>query len=114
MPLPIPHFLVFLWISTLKFEVESELFSLNAVHEQQKVWYGAVLRGDKSRIEIGLFSNIQEGVVINTVPELKSGFSPVCEIGSYVSVGHGSRLTSCLIENYVSIGQGCIIPEGNK
>ena len=103
-----------MWISTLKFGVESELFSLNAVHEQQKVWYGAVLRGDKSRIEIGLFSNIQEGVVINTVPELKSGFSPVCEIGSYVSVGHGSRLTSCLIENYVSIGQGCIIPEGNK
>ena len=77
-----------------------------------QIWYGAVLRGDKSRIEIGLYSNIQERVVINTVPELKSGFSPIVEIGSYVTIGHGSRLTSCVIENYVSIGQGCVIPEG--
>ena len=78
------------------------------------MWYGAILRGDKSRIEIGSYTNIQERVVINTVPELESGFSPVVEIGSYVSIGHGSVLTSCVVESFVSIGQGCIIPEGKQ
>lgn len=78
-----------------------------------KIWYGAVLRGDKSRIQIGTFTNIQERVIINTVQELASGFSPVVQIGAFVSVGHGSVLTSCVIEGNVSIGAGCIIPQGN-
>lgn len=76
------------------------------------MWYGAVLRGDQSCIEIGTFSNVQDRVVINTVPELKSGFTANVEIGDYCSVGHGSLLTSCVMEDYSTVGQGCIISEG--
>ena len=76
------------------------------------MWYGAVLRGDQSSIEIGIFSNIQDRVVINTVPELKSGFTANVEIGDYCSVGHGAILTSCVMEDFSSVGQGCIISEG--
>jgi tetrahydrodipicolinate N-succinyltransferase len=71
-----------------------------------------VLRGDQSCIEIGTFSNVQDRVVINTVPELKSGFTANVEIGDYCSVGHGSLLTSCVMEDYSTVGQGCIISEG--
>ena len=76
------------------------------------MWYGAVLRADQSCIEIGTFSNVQDRVVINTVPELKSGFTANVEIGDYCSVGHGSLLTSCVMEDYSTVGQGCIISEG--
>ena len=77
-----------------------------------QVWYGAVLRGDQSCIEVGIYSNIQDRVVINTVPELKSGFTANVEIGDYCSVGHGSILTSCVMEDFSFVGQGCIISEG--
>lgn len=70
------------------------------------------MRADQNTIEIGIYSNIQDRVVINTVPELKSGFSASVEIGNYCSVGHGSILTSCVIENQASVGAGCIISEG--
>ena len=71
-----------------------------------------MLRGDQACIEVGLYSNIQDRVVINTVPELKSGFTANVEIGDYCSIGHGSLLTSCVIEDFCSVGQGCIISEG--
>lgn len=70
------------------------------------------MRGDQSSIEVGIFTNVQDRVVINTVPELKSGFSPNVEIGNYCSIGQGSILTSCVVESYVTVGPGTIISEG--
>lgn len=77
-----------------------------------QVWYGAVVRGDKSKVEVGSFSNVQDKAVITTVSKLESGFPPDVKIGEYVSVGQGAVLTSCLIGDACSIGAGAIVQEG--
>jgi len=74
------------------------------------------VRGDSHPITIGFSSNIQDRAVVHTLPAdvtvLKSGFTPVCHVGHYVSVGSGSTLTSCRIEDLVEIGEKCTIGEG--
>ena len=80
--------------------------------DESSVWYGAVVRGDRAAVEIGFKSNLQDRVVVNTVSKLESGLPPVCHIGHYVSVGAGSVLVSCRIEDFVEIGDKCIVMEG--
>lgn len=84
--------------------------------DESSVWYGAVIRGDSHPISIGYSSNIQDRVIINTLPfkvkSLESGFRPTCHVGHYVTVGSGSVLVSCRIENLVKIGEKCTILEG--
>merc|ERR1712232_920842 len=66
-------------------------------------------------IEIGYSSNVQDGAVITTLPEsatLETGFPPITYIGHYVSVGAGSVLVSCRIDDLVLIGDKCTILEG--
>lgn len=84
--------------------------------DESSVWYGAVVRADSHPITIGFASSVQDRAVVTTlspkVQTLKSGFPPVCHIGHYVSVGAGSILTSCRIEDLVEIGEKCVIGEG--
>jgi len=80
--------------------------------DQSSVWYGAVVRGDKSKVKIGAVSSIQDRAVITTVSKLDSGFPSDVDIGDYVTVGQGAVLTSCVIGHKVSIGAGAIIQEG--
>jgi len=84
--------------------------------DESSVWYGAVVRGDSHPISIGFSSNIQDRVVLNTlsvkVKRLESGFRPVCYVGHYVSVGSGSVLVSCRIDDLVKIGERSTILEG--
>ena len=61
------------------------------------VWYGAVLRADTGRIVIGPDSNIQDGAILHTGPELD------ITVGRGVSVGHGAILHGC------TVGDGCLI-----
>mmetsp|Transcript_6447 Transcript_6447/g.9435 ORF Transcript_6447/g.9435 Transcript_6447/m.9435 type:complete len:234 (-) Transcript_6447:93-794(-) len=89
----------------------------NVTHwDESSVWYGAVVRADSHEITIGFSSNVQDRAVVNTlspkVKTLKSGFPPACHIGHYVSIGAGSTLTSCRIEDLVEVGDKCIIGEG--
>jgi carbonic anhydrase/acetyltransferase-like protein (isoleucine patch superfamily) len=79
------------------------------------VWFGAVIRGDNARIEIGDFSNIQENTVLHT----DTGID--LKIGQYVTVGHQVTLHGCqigdnsliginaVILNHAVIGRNCII-----
>ena len=84
--------------------------------DQSSVWYGAVVRADSSHpITIGFNSSIGEGSVVSTVRKnvtLQTGFPPVCHIGHYVTVGAGSVLKSCRIDDLVIIGEKCTIMEG--
>ena len=80
--------------------------------DQSSVWYGAVIRGDKSKVKIGVVSSVQDRAVITTVSKLESGFPSDVDIGDYVTIGQGSVLTSCVIGNKVSVGAGAIIQEG--
>jgi carbonic anhydrase/acetyltransferase-like protein (isoleucine patch superfamily) len=85
--------------------------------DQSSVWYGAVVRADSSHsITIGFNSNIGEGSVVATLGKngsLKTGFPPVCHIGHYVTVGAGSILKSCRVDDLVVIGEKCTIMEGS-
>jgi hypothetical protein len=52
------------------------------------VWYGAILRGDLTKITIGAYTNIQDGAIITTSDELNIGdFDPEVVIGSYTTIG---------------------------
>jgi gamma-carbonic anhydrase len=79
---------------------------------------GEVTNWDESRhgITIGFSSNIQDGSVVTTLGEkgtLETGFPPITHVGHYVSVGAGSVLTSCRIDDLVIIGDKCTIMEGS-
>jgi carbonic anhydrase/acetyltransferase-like protein (isoleucine patch superfamily) len=85
--------------------------------DESSVWYGAVVRADSSHpITIGFSSNIQDGAVLTTLSSdtstLESGFPPVTYVGHYVSIGSGSVLTSCRVEDLVIVGDKCTILEG--
>lgn len=76
------------------------------------VWYGAVIRGDSSKVRIGKLSHIQDKAVIRAESKLDSGYPADCEVGDQCIVGSGSVITSSVIGDVVNIGAGCIIQEG--
>lgn len=85
--------------------------------DESSVWYGAVVRADSNHaIEIGFSTNIQDGAVVTTLGEkatLETGFPPTTHVGHYVTVGAGSVLTSCRIDDLVLMGDKCTIGEGS-
>ncbi|MDD1668614.1 MAG: gamma carbonic anhydrase family protein [Methanomicrobiales archaeon] len=76
--------------------------------EETGIWFGAVIRGDKDRIEIGAGSNIQDNAVVHT----STGFPT--RVGREVSVGHGAILHGCTIGDRVLVGMGAIVMNGAK
>lgn len=70
------------------------------------VWFGSVLRADNEPIVVGDYSNIQDGCVLHN----DKGY-PV-KIGKMVTVGHGSILHGCIVDDVTLIGMGCIILNG--
>ena len=70
------------------------------------IWYGAVVRGDLERIEIGAQTNIQDGAALH------------CDLGAptiledCVTVGHRAVVHSAYIERGCLIGIGAIILNG--
>ncbi len=76
------------------------------IGEQSSVWYNAVIRGDRSRIEIGDRSNVQDGVVIHV-----DASSPA-RIGDDVSIGHNAVVHGCTVEDGCLIGMNSTILSG--
>ena len=85
--------------------------------DESSVWYGAVVRADSHPITIGFSSNVQDRTVLHTLPakveSLQTGFPPVCNVGHYCSIGAGSVLVSCVVQDLVDIGERCTIMEGS-
>jgi carbonic anhydrase/acetyltransferase-like protein (isoleucine patch superfamily) len=73
------------------------------VGDCSSVWFGTVLRGDLSRIEIGPRCSIQDTAVIHCAIDLPT------IIGEAVTVGHGALLEGCVIEDHVVVGMGAIV-----
>jgi carbonic anhydrase/acetyltransferase-like protein (isoleucine patch superfamily) len=67
------------------------------------VWFGAVLRGDFSHIEIGEGSSIQDTAVVHCARELPT------ILGRNVTVGHGAILEGCVIEDGALVGMGAVV-----
>jgi len=72
------------------------------------VWFGAVLRGDNERINLGARTNIQESATLHT----DIGFP--LEIGEDCTIGHRAILHGCAIGAGPLVGMGAIVLNGAK
>lgn len=70
------------------------------------IWYGAVVRGDVERIDLGEFTNIQDGAILHGDP----GLPTILE--DHVTVGHRAVVHSAHIERGSLIGIGAVILDG--
>ncbi|MCZ0990462.1 gamma carbonic anhydrase family protein [Streptomyces diastatochromogenes] len=70
------------------------------------VWYGAVVRGDVEKIEVGASSNVQDNVTLHADP----GF-PV-SVGERVSIGHNAVVHGATVEDDCLIGMGATVLNG--
>ncbi|MCM3688907.1 gamma carbonic anhydrase family protein [Kocuria rosea] len=70
------------------------------------VFYGAVVRGDRSSVRLGARSNLQDNVVVHSDPEHP------CTIGTGVSVGHGAVVHGCTVEDDVLVGMNATVLNG--
>jgi len=73
------------------------------VGDRANIWFGAVLRGDFSHIEIGEGSSIQDNTVIHCASDLPT------IVGRNAIVGHGAILEGCVIEEGGLVGMGAIV-----
>ena len=76
--------------------------------ENVSIWFGAVVRGDVSHIEIGNNSNVQD----NGVVHCSKGYPTI--IKDNVSIGHGAVVHGCTIEDNVLVGMNATILNGAK
>ncbi|MEB3309864.1 MAG: gamma carbonic anhydrase family protein [Snowella sp.] len=77
-----------------------------AIAEGVSIWYSAVVRGDVEKIEIGAYSNIQDGAILHGDP------GEITVLEDYVTVGHRAVIHSAHIEKGCLIGIGAIILNG--
>ena len=82
------------------------------------IWYGCILRGDQSYVEVGEESNVQDGSILHVEED-----SP-CIIGKRVTLGHkaivhGSTVgdgaligISATVLSYCQIGEGALVAAG--
>lgn len=74
--------------------------------EGTSIWYGAVVRGDIERIEIGAYTNVQDGAILHGDP----GKPTILE--DYVTIGHRAVIHSAVVETGCLIGIGAIVLDG--
>ncbi len=73
------------------------------IGDRATVWFGAVLRGDAARIEIGAETSVQDNVVVHCAAQLPT------IVGDRVTVGHSALLEGCVIEDGSLIGMGAVV-----
>lgn len=74
--------------------------------DHSSVWYGAVLRGDINRIEVGHHSNVQDNAVLHLADEHP------CIIGNWVTIGHSANVHACRVSDECLIGIGATLLDG--
>jgi carbonic anhydrase/acetyltransferase-like protein (isoleucine patch superfamily) len=73
------------------------------IGEEASVWFGAVLRGDVGRIEVGARANVQDNAVLHTTDRIPT----IVEDG--VTIGHGAVLEGCTVRRGALIGMNAVI-----
>ena len=73
------------------------------IGDRVNIWFGTVLRGDVSYIEIGAGCSIQDNAIIHCATDLPT------VVGTRVVIGHGAMLEGCEIEDGALIGMGAIV-----
>jgi carbonic anhydrase/acetyltransferase-like protein (isoleucine patch superfamily) len=67
------------------------------------VWFNSVIRGDVAKINIGNYTNIQDGSVVHVT---RNGGDTT--IGNYVTIGHKAMIHACILQDYCFIGMCAI------
>ncbi|KAJ3085733.1 hypothetical protein HK102_013882 [Quaeritorhiza haematococci] len=75
---------------------------------ESSIFHNTVIRGDVNRIIIGGKSSVSDNCVLSTTTK-----HPL-KLGDRVTVGAGSVLKGCEVENDVTIGERCVVSEGAK
>jgi carbonic anhydrase/acetyltransferase-like protein (isoleucine patch superfamily) len=78
------------------------------VGDRANIWFGTVLRGDCSHIEIGAGCSIQDNAVLHCAED-----QPTI-IGDEVVIGHGAIVEGCVVEPRALIGMGAIVLHGAR
>jgi carbonic anhydrase/acetyltransferase-like protein (isoleucine patch superfamily) len=73
------------------------------IGDRASVWFGAVLRGDFSRIEVGAETSVQDNAVLHCAADLPT------VVGRRVTIGHGALLEGCVVEDGALVGMGAIV-----
>jgi carbonic anhydrase/acetyltransferase-like protein (isoleucine patch superfamily) len=73
------------------------------VGDRASIWFGAVLRADLDRIEIGAETSVQDNAVLHCAEGLPT------IVGRRVTVGHAAMLEGCVVEDEALIGMGAIV-----
>ncbi|WP_164104182.1 gamma carbonic anhydrase family protein [Candidatus Laterigemmans baculatus] len=76
------------------------------IHAEASVWFGAVIRGDTERVEIGARTNVQDLAVLHADP----GYP--CQLGEDVTIGHAAVVHGATIESGVMIGIRAVVLNG--
>lgn len=70
------------------------------------IWYGAVIRADVERIEIGQNTNIQDGAILHGDP------GQVTILEDHVTIGHRAVVHAAHVEAGSLIGIGAVVLDG--
>ncbi|WP_416672619.1 gamma carbonic anhydrase family protein [Egbenema bharatensis] len=87
--------------------------------EGTSIWYGAVLRGDVEKIQVGKSTNIQDGAILHGDPGEPTILGDDVTIGHRAvvhsaQIGDGSLVgIGAIVLNGVRVGTGCIIGAGS-
>ncbi len=77
-----------------------------SLDDESSVWFGAVLRGDSDKIEIGKRTNIQDNATIHCDP----GFPAI--LGDDCIVGHNAIIHGAELKNNVLVGMHATVLNG--
>lgn len=77
------------------------------IQERAVVMFGAVIRAEFDRIEVGVGSNIQDNAVLH----IDEGFP--CIVGGSVTVGHGAILHGASVGDHCLVGIGSLALSGS-
>ena len=83
----------------------AEVIGNVTIGERCYIGPGAKIRGDYGSIRIGNRTSIEENCVLHARP------GETCAIGDMVTVGHGSILHNCTVNDYAVIGMGAIVSD---
>ncbi|MBY0467819.1 MAG: gamma carbonic anhydrase family protein [Burkholderiaceae bacterium] len=79
-----------------------------ALGEGASVWFGAVIRGDNTRLQIGARTNIQDGAVLH------SDAGKPLTLGDDVTIGHQAMLHGCTVGDGSLIGIQAVVLNGAR
>lgn len=72
------------------------------------VWFGAVLRGDESKITVAKGANVQDNAVIHCATDLPT------TIEQDATVGHSAQLEGCVVGRGALVGMGATMLQRSR